>query len=296
MDPRNNSESPDITLRPISTYDEGQKCADLQKETWGEDFTDVVPPSLLMITQTLGGVAVGAYDSSDRLVGFVVGFSGIRDGRLVHWSDMLAVRPEMSGKGIGRRLKEYQRRFLLDIGIETVLWTFDPLVARNAHFNFNRLGARPSEYVIDMYGTDTGSVLHSGLGTDRFIMQWNLEDPIVEIALRGEHESAESTETVNAVNTRMTGGIPQPVDGDLTDAPVVQIEIPDEIHEVKSNAPEVAMAWRTSTRRAFKWYMENNYSVVGFRLENESRRGLYTLRKNKMQISISKKAYGQTDV
>ncbi len=281
MNQTSNISISDVTIRPISTYEEGQKCVDLQKETWGEDFADTVPPSLLMIAQKLGGVAAGAYDSSDRLVGFIVGFSGIRDGRLVHWSDMLAVRPEMSGRGIGRKLKEYQRQLLLDIGIETVFWTFDPLVARNAHFNFNRLGAHPSEYVIDMYGADTGSILHSGLGTDRFIMQWNLKDPIVEIALRGELEPEESTETVHAVNTRMTGNIPRPIEGDLTDALVVHIEIPDDIHEVKSNAREVAMAWRTSTRRAFRWYMENHYKVVGFRLKKESGHGLYTLRKNK---------------
>jgi predicted GNAT superfamily acetyltransferase len=233
-----------------------------------------------MITQKIGGVAAGAFDSSDRLVGIVVGFSGIRDGRLVHWSDMLAVRSDSSGIGIGRKLKEYQRAILLETGIETAFWTFDPLVARNAHFNFNRLGARPAEYVIDMYGADTGSVLHSGLGTDRFIMQWNLNDPLVEATLSGELEQQESEHVNQAVNTRMVGDSSQPIEGDLPDATVVGIEIPGDIHQVKLEAPELAMAWRTSTRRAFKWYMEKRYYVAGFRLDKQSKRGFYSLARN----------------
>ena len=48
-------------------------------------------------------------------------------------------------------------------------WTFDPLVAKNAHLNLNLLGARVVEYVRDMYGTTT-SPLHNGLATDRLIV------------------------------------------------------------------------------------------------------------------------------
>ncbi|HWZ57452.1 MAG TPA: hypothetical protein VNW46_00650, partial [Gemmatimonadaceae bacterium] len=53
---------------------------------------------------------------------------------------------------------------------------YDPLVARNAHFNINRLGAEIVEYVTDMYGT-TGSTLHGDVATDRFVVRWRLTEP-----------------------------------------------------------------------------------------------------------------------
>ena len=104
------------------------------------------------------------------MIGFVYGLTGFYDKRFVHWSHMLAVRPEVRDHGIGRRLKEYQRQLLVEAGIDWMYWTTDPLVARNAHLNLNRLCAKVREYVPDMYG-DTGSILHS-TGTDRFVLMW----------------------------------------------------------------------------------------------------------------------------
>lgn len=278
---QNIDESPDVTLRSLSTFAEYHQCVELQKETWGQDFTEAIPPSLLIVTQRIGGVAAGAFDSSDRLVGFVIGFSGVREGQLVHWSDMLAVRKEMSGKGVGRRLKEYQRKLLLELGIETAIWTFDPLVASNAHFNINRLGALPAEYIVNMYGSETGSILHAGIGTDRFIIEWKLTDPLVEKALRGEIERWElKTDTSAAAQSPVVNtleGTPQPVEGELPELPSVQVEIPYDIQPIKTNSLELALLWRNSTRRAFLWYMERGYRVDGFRLDTETCRCYYLL-------------------
>lgn len=278
---QNIDESPDVTLRSLSTFAEYHQCVELQKETWGQDFTEAIPPSLLIVTQRIGGVAAGAFDSSDRLVGFVIGFSGVREGQLVHWSDMLAVRKEMSGKGVGRRLKEYQRKLLLELGIETAIWTFDPLVASNAHFNINRLGALPAEYIVNMYGSETGSILHAGIGTDRFIIEWKLTDPLVEKALRGEIERWElKTDTSAAAQSPVVNtleGTPQPVEGELPELPSVQVEIPYDIQPIKTDSLELALLWRNSTRRAFLWYMERGYRVDGFRLDTETCRCYYLL-------------------
>src|SRR5690606_28979184 len=101
----------------------------------------------------------------------VFGLTGLEHGRLVHWSHMLAVRPEWRDLGVGTRLKAYQREAVARLGVEVIYWSFDPLMARNAHLNLNRLGARVAEYVEDMYGA-TGSTLHAGLGTDRLVVVW----------------------------------------------------------------------------------------------------------------------------
>ena len=43
------------------------------------------------------------------MVGFVFGMAGVRAGRIIHWSDMLAVREDARDRGIGQQLKAYQR-------------------------------------------------------------------------------------------------------------------------------------------------------------------------------------------
>jgi len=93
----------------------------------------------------------------------------VKNNEVVHWSHALGVRESARNLGIGRQLKDYQRAELARLGIRSMYWTFDPLIAKNAHFNLNRLGARVVEYVPDMYGT-TKSPLHHGLATDRFVV------------------------------------------------------------------------------------------------------------------------------
>src|SRR3954470_23378494 len=82
-----------IDIRALVSRAELQACVDLQHETWGDDFSDVVPLSILKVSQRVGGIAAGAFDGDQRLLGFVFGLTGVERGRIVHWSDMLAVRP-----------------------------------------------------------------------------------------------------------------------------------------------------------------------------------------------------------
>jgi predicted GNAT superfamily acetyltransferase len=241
-----------ITVRRVETLAEYQECVAIQKETWGGGFRELVFPSILMVAQKLGGVCAGAFAPSGRMLGFVFGMTGVRDGRLVHWSDMLAVRPEARGSHLGERLKRYQRDLVRSVGVETMHWTFDPLVARNAHLNLTRLGARVIEYVPDMYGSNTGSPVHGALPTDRVVVAWDL------------------TQSAGAVTPPSRPGIlvnPVAADGlpalnGLRDAPVVQIAVP---RNVEAEPNERRAVWRDVTREAFASYLARGYEVVAFR-------------------------------
>jgi len=191
---------------------------------------------------------------------------------------MLAVHPESAGQGIGRRLKAHQRERLLALDIEIALWTVDPLEAVNAHFNINRLGAQPTEYIPDMYGADTGSTLHAGIGTDRFLIEWNLTDPRVEQALAGGL-AVDTTlpDQSPVVNSTTLEAAPQPVDGDLPELPSVRVEIPYNIQRIKADSLEQAQLWRSTTRRAFTWYLDRDYAVEGFHLDTGVSRCYYLL-------------------
>ena len=45
-----------IEIRTLATHAELQACVELQRSTWGESFSDVVPASILKVSQRIGGV------------------------------------------------------------------------------------------------------------------------------------------------------------------------------------------------------------------------------------------------
>jgi predicted GNAT superfamily acetyltransferase len=255
----------DVTLRELSGHEDYLACVALQKETWGQDLSEVVPPSILKISQRVGSVAAGAFDAQGRMLGFVFGLTGIdaRGGpplRLLHWSHMLAVKPEARDLHLGTRLKLYQRELLLPLGVEAVQWTYDPLEARNAHLNLNRLGAEVEEYVEEMYADEMGSELARGIGTDRFVVEWRIAGERVARALAGRPPAI--PEHVAGAPVISPGG--GPTGGELPGTPGVRVEIPENIQALKAENPDEAWAWRLSTRQAFEHYLSRGYRVAAF--------------------------------
>jgi predicted GNAT superfamily acetyltransferase len=215
----------------------------LQELIWGTG-DETIPPIMLLVSQKVGAIAAGAFDRRGRLLGCVYGLSGVRHGRLAHWSHMLAVRPGARNLGIGRLLKRYQRARVLAQGITTMYWTFDPLVARNAHFNLNRLGVRVEEYVVDMYGSGRNSPVDRAIGTDRFIVRWDL------------------------TAARRRRRVPPHA---------ARIEIPRDIHRLRDRDPVQARGWRRATRRAFLSSIRRGMRVIGFERNAADGRCYYLL-------------------
>lgn len=238
-------------IRPVRTRREYEACVELQRETWGRDFSDVVPVGMLEISVRMGGICVGAFGADGSLLGFVFGVTGPRQGELAHWSHMLAVGHEARNAGIGKRLKFAQRDALSAQGVGAMYWTFDPLVARNAHFNLNHLGVAIAEYVPDMYGT-SDSDLHR-LGTDRFIVRWGRDGPV-----QG------ATRETRRGGLRQVLGVPGEPGALPIGAEVVEVLVPRDIEAVEAACFDEAVEWRASTRRAFLGLLGEGYSVVGF--------------------------------
>jgi predicted GNAT superfamily acetyltransferase len=242
----------DFQIRPLESLEDYRKCVALQERVWGEGFSERVPVAILKVSQRVGGLAAGAFDAKGELGGFVFGMVGLEEGRPVHWSDMLAVRPGLRGAGLGVRLKAFQREVLLGRGVRTVYWTFDPLESRNAYVNLARLGAVAVDYVEDMYG-QTDSPLHQDIGTDRLVIRWELDSPRVRRRMDGDEEppGAEILEGVpGALAARREGGRLRPADSDpAPDASRVRVPIPAEIQSLKAEDPESAREWREATRR-----------------------------------------------
>ena len=254
----------DLTLRPLRRIEEFRECVELQKSTWAEDG-ETVPVSLFVAATHVGGLALGAYDAHETLLGFVFGLPGTDARGALHWSHMLAVRADVRDEGIGRALKERQRAELARRGVDRIAWTFDPLQARNAHLNISRLGAKVVEYVDDMYGV-TSSPLHLGMATDRLVVMTG-----AGAAPPPPPAAASKAGRLPILTLPDLGGAPL---AEATGAALL-VEVPWDIQEVVASDVALALRWRLATRRHFRFALEHGYSVSGFVRDRAARRAYY---------------------
>ena len=261
-----------VTCRLFASLEDTEACVAMQREVWGDDF-DFVPPSLAQALLHIGGLAIGAFHDDGAMLGFVFSFPGTWDGELIHWSHMLAVRESARDMGIGRTLKELQRSELARRGVARMMWTFDPLQARNAHLNLNRLGVRVVDYVENMYGI-TRSPLHHGLATDRLIVSCETT------AGASDHGALENGDNSHHA-VPVLSPFPRAGDvilGSLPHRPSsVLIEIPTDIQQIVSTAPDAAATWRDVTRRHFVSALRDGYRVTGLRRDQVAGRAFYVL-------------------
>ena len=134
-------------------------------------------------------------------------------------------------------------------GATVIYWTYDPLVARNAHLNFNRLGVRLAEYVEDMYGI-TDSTLHGGVPTDRLIVAWPTHDAAIEERL-GEAQRA-----LASVDCRMAPVATKAWIKGAAGASIlphcIRVAIPTNAESLLLDRSPDAAAWRLEVRRGIQ--------------------------------------------
>jgi predicted GNAT superfamily acetyltransferase len=249
-----------LTYRDLVTDDDYHACIDLQRATWNAGDGELVPVPLLRLARRIGGVAIGAFDAADRLIGFVFGLPGIRDGQLMHWSDLLAVRTTARGLGIGQALKMHQRARVRALGISHLLWTFDPLIARNAHFNFETLGVTAVEYVRNMYGAPEGNPWQLGFATDRLIVSWDATP--TERADGARADAPDEIVPLNAPQRDAVGQFRPP--STSREARRVAILLPRDAMGLERDQPLTVRQWRKSTGEAFAWALTAGYRVTRF--------------------------------
>jgi predicted GNAT superfamily acetyltransferase len=174
----------DIVIRECVTIDELDSCVRLQREVFGLPDLEISPRRHLIVSRQAGGWTLGAF-VEERLVGFVHHLTAIRGAEIFGYSHMMAVDRNFQNRGVGAQLKWSQRERAIQEGRDFIKWTWDPMQARNAHFNLNRLGVTVSNYAVNFYGTDyPTSPLPSrdnpdGVDSDRLFANWQLESPRV---------------------------------------------------------------------------------------------------------------------
>jgi predicted GNAT superfamily acetyltransferase len=226
-----------ILIRPCHGIEEFEACVRVEREVWKSSDIDVVPIPLFVVASETGGQVLGAFHGTE-LVGFTLAIAGWRARKPFLHSHMTAVLDGNRDRGIGRRLKLYQRKDALARGIALVEWTFDPLVTKNAYFNFMRLGAIARRYLPNAYGITT-SQLHGSLPTDRLVAEWHLRSDRVRRVLAGKQAIA------------------------LASRKAVRITIPSNLEVLRSSEPVPARQIQSEVRAEFMKWLGKGYAATG---------------------------------
>ena len=245
----NSEEQPmsEVSIEICTTLGQIRECVNLQRAIWNDPDEDLIPSTIFVVANKIGGQALLARDGGSA-VGFALAFPGfLGELRYLH-SHMVGIVPKYQNRGLGRRIKLKQRELALAMHIPRMEWTFDPLAVRNAYFNIVRLGAVIRRFHSNLYGI-TSSPLHGGLPTDRLVAEWWMASSRVADALAGR----------------------APVAGPNA----VEIVVPAEMEEWKNSGSSHAAEAQTRLKAEFEERFAEDFAVTGFRMEGRS--GVYLL-------------------
>ena len=165
-----------VEIRQLHRADEMVEAAHVFQQVWGSVHT-IVPIEMLMAFAHSGGYVSAAYDLAgghERVVGASVAFLARHEGRPALHSHITGLLPGARATGLGRAMKHHQYRWAAEQGIEWIVWTYDPLVRRNAWFNIAVLGADVADYLPAFYGSMSDAI-NAGDESDRLLAAWAVD-------------------------------------------------------------------------------------------------------------------------
>lgn len=238
----------EIKIRECETMDELEDCVRLQREVFALPDIELSPVRHLIVTKNAGGFTLGAYDD-ERLIGFVLSVPAFMRGERAYYSHMTAVDAEYQSHGIGAKLKWAQRSRALEERVKFIKWTFEPIKARNAYFNFEKLGAQAAEYAVNFYGADYTTAAATNkkfdLASDRLLAEWHLDSDKVNALANGE----------KWIETRLAAS---------------EIRIMNDWFGLVEKDPEAALAEQIRIRGEFQAAFARGLAAGGFRRDEES--------------------------
>ena len=230
-----------VEIRIAHTAADSALIADLFDKVW--DVKSMVSPEIMTASLHNGGYGSVIYIANTtsgnifRPVGAAFALVGRAlpgcTGPNLH-SHATGVLPEFVGKGIGEMIKRHQWDWAKENGFDTITWTFDPLVRRNAHFNVIKLGATVLGYHQNFYGElDDG--INAGEQSDRVLVRWD----------------------VAGVDVPLGKSFVEPTPKSIV------IETPVDIEQLRKTDRVQSDGWRTRQRAEFESAQLSGLQVVG---------------------------------
>jgi predicted GNAT superfamily acetyltransferase len=250
-----------LTIRLLDRIEEHAAVRVLIEEVWQTGAGNPpVTADMLSAIRVSGGYVSGAFDEQG-LAAACLGFFGPPAQRRLH-SHIAGALPRTRGIGVGYALKLHQRAWALGEGVETITWTFDPLIRRNAHFNLGKLAASVAEYLPDLYGAMDDAINRDDI-TDRALARWPLTHADVVAAASGRTATLHRADFPSAAVAVHADRHEHPVLGD-SDADTVLIAIPADIESMRTQDPAKATAWRLAVRESLGALLDEGAVVRGF--------------------------------
>ena len=266
----------DIRIQRLMQQAQLDEVVELQRTYWGKDDANLVPAHMLYSLATHGGHVLGAHHG-ERLVGFVMGFIGTdididdRDARpamanLLIMSKRMAVLDAFRGQNIGFRLKLAQRDLAMKQAIRLITWTFDPLLAPNAHLNIRKLGAVAQRYEANYFGLEDGENLRA----DRLVVDWWITQRRVKQRVKGsgsmltlDHYLDVRAPIVNRADGSGQWLTPRGITA-MPGSTFALVEIPGDFIQLEAQNHALADDWRRHIREVFTAIFKAGYIITDF--------------------------------
>ncbi len=261
-----------IVVRRLVTPEELHAAVDVQVSAWrmSKSQCEAVPAHMLKALIENGGLVLGAFDETGRLVGVSAGWFVYTPEGTYFYSHITGVADDVKYRGVGFALKMEQRRQVLSAGVRLIKWTYDPIQSLNTNFNLNKLGVVVRKYVRNYYGAINDGI-NAGLETDRVVAEWYLDSRNVAEKTSGglRVPRAEELLRLGAHTALPHDG---PLEPGLREGPgIVLIALPHSISDIQARDPQLARTWRLATRTAYEFYLNRGYIVSDFTSDSQGR-------------------------
>ncbi len=266
------SDDAQVSIRNLQGVKEQDYARAICNEVWPTDEGTQITANLMQ-AMVHNGAYVGGVFYGAEFIAAAFAFPGIDSQRHLHLhSHMAAVKEKYRNRNIGSALKWHQRAWALENGYETITWTFDPLVRRNARLNLVKLGVQIFDYFADFYG-DLPDALNAGDLTDRVIARWDLLSESVIGAARNLNLEL----SPEAIPVALSNENEKPVTKDLpSTAEMVAIYLPTDIIQLRAENSARAWEWRLALREQLQPRLNSGWYINGFTSD-----GAYVVTKQK---------------
>jgi predicted GNAT superfamily acetyltransferase len=250
-------------IAELTELEDVQALVRLFANIWERPAEPPIDSDVLMALILSGNYVAGARQEGQIVGGLIGWLGGAPPDHLHLHSHILGVDAASQVRGLGFDLKQHQRQWCLERGVQMIEWTFDPLVRRNAYFNLNKLGAEASRYLVNLYGEMTDGI-NAGEESDRILISWQLDSQRSTEAAAGRphNPSGEDLERWNLEALLTVGPGGEPIPGSSS-ARVVICQVPDDIVALRRSDPKLARAWRMAVRKALVTAFDAGYRVTG---------------------------------
>lgn len=233
-----------LAVRVVEEMSELRDVSRLFESVWGRSSEGVpINSEVLRSLVHAGGCATAAFDDSGVMVGAAALAIAAPEGTT--YSLIAAAAPGSADRGIGHAVKLHQRAWALGRGYNSMMWTFDPLVSRNARFNLAKLGAEAHEYATNFYGQMSDEI--NGIDeADRLVATWML----------GSRRAVAASEGTAADPTGPTADAQVLVDAPDGEAMLQRdpqglwVRVPEDIVSLRRTDPVQSEGWRHAVREA----------------------------------------------